>query len=72
MARKNKTISNLQTAWDNLDLAYENIEKAFEILCNMNGLSLELLSELDRFDITEISSIKQHVESLIENLKSKE
>ncbi len=72
MARKNKTISNLQNAWDSLDLAYENIEKAFEILCNMSGLSVELLSELDRFDITEISSIKQHVESLIENLKLKE
>ena len=71
MARKNKTISNLQNAWDNLDLAYENMEKAFDILCNMNGLSLEFSRELYGFDFTAISSLKQHVENLIEEVKNK-
>ena len=68
MSRVNKTKNNLQKVWNNFDMAYEHLENAFEMLNNMSGLPSELKNEIDRFDITEISSLKQSVEMLMEIL----
>lgn len=67
MSRTNKTISNLQKVWDKLDVAYENMELAFETLESMSNLPDNLLEEMERFDITAISSLKQCVEQIIED-----
>ena len=66
MSRINKTISNLQNIWDRLDAAYENMEKAFEMINSMSGIPDELLNEIDRFDMYAISSLKGHIEMIME------
>lgn len=66
MSRINKTISNLQNVWDRLDTAYENMEKAFEMINSMSGIPDELSDEVDRFDMSAISSLKEHIEMIIE------
>ena len=66
MGRINKTIPNLQKVWDKLDVAYENIEKAFEMLSAMSNIPEELSDEMDRFDMSAISSLKEHVEMIME------
>lgn len=66
MSRINKTISNLQNVWDRLDAAYENMEKAFEMINSMSGISDELSDEVDRFDMSAISSLKEHIEMIME------
>lgn len=66
MNRINKTIPNLQKVWDRLDAAYENMEKAFEMINSMSGISDELSDEVDRFDMSAISSLKEHIEMIME------
>lgn len=66
MSRINKTILNLQKVWDKLDAAYENIEKAFEMLGAMSNIPEELSDEMDRFDMSSISSLKEHIEMIME------
>lgn len=66
MSRINKTISNLQSVWDRLDAAYENMEKAFEMINSMSGIPDELSDEVDRFDMSAISSLKEHIEMIME------
>jgi hypothetical protein len=66
MSRINKTISNLQNVWDKLDAAYENMEKAFEMINSMSGIPDELSDEVDRFDMSAISSLKEHIEIIME------
>lgn len=66
MSRINKTIPNLQKAWDKLDVAYENIESAFEMLESMSDIPQELSSEMERFDLSAVSSLKQHIEMMIQ------
>lgn len=66
MSRTNKTISNLQKVWDKLDAAYENMEGAFELLESMVDIPNDFSREIDRFDMSAISSLKQYVEQLIE------
>ena len=70
MSRVNKTISNLQKVWDRFDKAYENMEVAFEMLESMSDVPNELRNEIARFDISAISSLKEHIEIMMEE-KSK-
>ena len=70
MSRVNKTIPNLQKVWDRFDKAYENIEAAFEMLESMTDIPNELRNEIARFDISAISSLKEHIEIMMEE-KSK-
>lgn len=66
MSRVNKTISNLQKVWDKFDKAYENIEAAFEILSSMSDIPDELRYEMEIFDLSAISSLKEHIEIMME------
>ena len=70
MSRVNKTIPNLEKVWDRFDKAYENMEVAFEILESMSDVPNELRNEIERFDISAISSLKEHIEIMMEE-KSK-
>ena len=70
MSRVNKTIPNLQKIWDRFDKAYENMEAAFEMLESMSDVPNELRNEIARFDISAISSLKEHIEIMMEE-KSK-
>ena len=70
MSRVNKTIPNLQKVWDRFDNAYENMEAAFEMLESMSDIPNELRNEIARFDISAISSLKEHIEIMMEE-KSK-
>lgn len=70
MSRVNKTIPNLQKVWDRFDKAYENMEAAFEMLESMSDVPNELRNEIARFDISAISSLKEHIEIMMEE-KSK-
>lgn len=51
--------------WNDLDKAYEYMEKSLEKLYSMSNLSDELEQEMNNFDISAISSLKQHVEMLL-------
>lgn len=66
MGRVNRTVSNLQKVWDKFDKAYENLEAAFDILEDMVDLPEELQSEMDRFDLSAVCSLKQQVEMMME------
>lgn len=68
MSRTNKTKGNLMDIWNDLDEAYERIEKSLEKLSSMSGLPNDLSSEIERFDISAISSLKQHVEILLDEV----
>ena len=70
MSRVNKIIPNLQKVWDRFDKAYENMEVAFEMLESMSDVPNELRNEIARFDISAISSLKEHIEIMMEE-KSK-
>lgn len=65
MSRINKTQNNLDTVWNNLDLAYEHMERAIEDLSQTTGLSDELERMIERYDLSEISIMKQEVEELM-------
>ena len=58
--------NNLQSIWDDLDLAYEHMERAIENLSETNGLSVELMEMVERYDLSEIRILKQEVEELME------
>ena len=66
MSRVNKTISNLQKVWDRFDKAYENIELAFEMLNSMSDIPNELRNEMESFDMSAVSSLKEHIEIMME------
>lgn len=66
MSRINKTIPNLQKVWNKLDKAYENMEAAFEMLESMSDIPKELRNEIYGFDISAISSLKEHIEIMME------
>ena len=59
-----------EKVWDRFDKAYENMEAAFEMLESMSDVPNELRNEMARFDISEISSLKEHIEIMMEE-KSK-
>ena len=66
MSRMNKTIPNLQKVWNELDIAYEKMENVFEMLGSMSDIPKELSDEMNIFDISAISSMKSHIEMMIE------
>ena len=70
MSRVNKTIPNLQKVWDRFDKAYENMEAAFEMLNSMSDIPDELGYEIERFDLSAVSSLKEYIEIMMEE-KSK-
>lgn len=67
MARINKTQGRLMEVWNDLDEAYERMERSLEKLSSMSNLPDELEQEMNNFDISAISSLKQHVEMLLGN-----
>lgn len=71
MSRINKTKRNLMDIWNDLDGAYERIEKSLEKLSSMSGLPNDLSYEIERFDISAISSLKEHVEILLDEVVTK-
>ena len=56
--------------WNRFDKAYENMEAAFEMLNSMSDIPDELEYEIERFDLSAISSLKEHIEIMMEG-KSK-
>lgn len=67
MGRVNKTKNRLMEVYNDLDEAYERMESSLEKLSSMSNLSDELEQEINNFDISAISSLKQHVEMLLGN-----
>lgn len=67
MSRVNKTKNRLMGIWNDLDEAYERMERLLEKLSAMSNLSDELEQEINNFDISAISSLKQRVEMLLGN-----
>lgn len=68
MSRINKTKNRLMEVWNDLDEAYEHMERSLEKLSSMSNLSDELEQEMNNFDISAISSLKQHVEMLLDEV----
>lgn len=66
MKRINKTQNSLQTVWNELDMGYEHMERAIENLSRMVDLPTELEKMIDRYDLSEITVLKQEVEALME------
>ena len=50
-----------------LDKAYEYMENAIETLSKMNAVTTELENVIEKFDMSEISYMKQLVEEIMEN-----
>lgn len=67
MSKVNKTKNRLMEVWNDLDEAYEHMERSLEKLSAMSNLSDEFEQEINNFDISAISSLKQHVEMLLGN-----
>lgn len=67
MSRINKTKKRLMGVWNDLDEAYERMERSLEKLSSMSNLSDEFKQEMNNFDISAISSLKQHVEVLLDD-----
>lgn len=59
-------MNRLQQIWNDLDVAYEYMERAIE---NMSYIPLpkELYERKEKFDLLEISYMKQLVEEMMEN-----
>ena len=55
---------------DRFDKAYENMEAAFEMLNSMSDIPDELGYEIERFDLSAVSSLKEYIEIMMEE-KSK-
>lgn len=60
-------MNKLQKAWNDLDKAYEHMENAIEALLKMNAVTTELENAIEKFDMSEISYMKQLVEEMMEN-----
>jgi hypothetical protein len=60
-------MNKLQKVWNDLDKAYEHMENAIEILSKMNAVTTELKNAIERFDMSEISYMKQLVEEMMGN-----
>lgn len=68
MSRVNKTKNRLMDVWNDLDEAYERMERSLEKLSSMSNLSSEFEQEINNFDISAISSLKQHVEIMLDDV----
>lgn len=62
-------MNKLQKVWNDLDKAYEKMERAIEALSKMDEVTTELKNAVEKFDMTEISYMKQLVEEMMENKK---
>lgn len=60
-------MNKLQKVWNDLDKAYEKMERAIEILSKMDTVTTELKNAVEKFDMSEISYMKQLVEEMMEN-----
>ena len=60
-------MNKLQKVWNDLDKAYEKMERAIETLSKMNAVTTELENAIEKFDMSEISYMKQLVEEMMEN-----
>lgn len=60
-------MNKLQKVWNDLDKAYEKLENAIETLSKMNVVTTELKNAIEKFDMSEISYMKQLVEEMMEN-----
>lgn len=65
VSRINKTKNRLMDVWNDLDEAYERMERSLEKLSEMSNLSDEIEQEMNNFDISAISSLKQYVEIML-------
>lgn len=68
MSKIKQTKGRLMEVWNDLDEAYDRMEKSLEKLSLMSNLSDELEQEINNFDISAISSLKQHVEMLLDEV----
>ena len=50
-----------------MDKAYEKMENAIETLSKMDDVTTELKNAIEKFDLSEISYMKQLVEEMMEN-----
>lgn len=71
MTRINKTENNLQMVWNQLDDACGLIENAFTNLGSMSGLPENIKKGVDQIDFSAIVGLKNEVEALIEQIKSR-
>lgn len=60
-------MNKLQKVWNDLDKAYEKMERAIETLSKMDTVTTELGNAIEKFDMSEISYMKQLVEEMMEN-----
>jgi hypothetical protein len=63
--RINKTVGNLKRLWHLLDDASGSLYNVVDQLGNMTDMP-ELQDQLDKIDITAIDSIKEQIESILE------
>lgn len=60
-------MNKLRKVWNDLDKAYEEMENTIETLSKMNAVTTELKDAIEKFDMSEISYMKQLVEEMMEN-----
>ena len=60
-------MDSLKNVWNNIDKAYEYMERAIEELVKMDVISNDLQNAIEKFDMSEISYIKQLVEDMMES-----
>lgn len=60
-------MNKLQKVWNDLDKTYEKMERAIETLSKMDTVTTELENAIEKFDMSEISYMKQLVEEMMEN-----
>ena len=60
-------MDSLKNVWNNIDKAYEYMERAIEELVKMDVMSNDLQNAIEKFDMSEISYIKQLVEDMMES-----
>lgn len=60
-------MNKLQKVWNDLDKAYEKMERVIETLSKMDTVTTELENAIEKFDMSEISYMKQLVEEMMKN-----
>lgn len=65
MKRMNKTVSNLEKIWQQLDNASGELYNALDNLASMVDISDRMQREADMIDITRIDGLKEEVEEMI-------
>lgn len=60
---------DLTEVWNSLDTVYGDMEKLLKNLSSMNELPEELKQEINNFDISSISNLKHHIETVLDNIE---